>query len=135
MYLRSFRSASSIISSIPNGQCFLNPIYTPEICVPDPGSTICYLSFKTDFCLSHRMKSSFRKVNGNSGVYFSKGQDIPLCFYSMVLKRILEQLRLSLSSSPHITRSSTLTGLCWNPILTSNYFLPWRFFFFWHSFC
>lgn len=80
IYLRSFISAGSIISSIPNCCCFLNPIYTPETCVPNPGSTICCPSFKTDFCFNQGMKSWFNKGNGNFDVYFRKGQDFPLCF-------------------------------------------------------
>lgn len=80
IYLRSFISAGSIISSIPNCCCFLNPIYTPETCVPNTGSTICCPSFKTDFCFNQGMKSWFNKVNGNFDVYFRKGQDFPLCF-------------------------------------------------------
>lgn len=71
-----------------------------KICVPDPGSTICYSSFKTDFCLSHRMRNCFKKVNGNFGVYFRKGEVTPLSFSSMVFKRIPMQFSLIISVHP-----------------------------------
>lgn len=101
IYLRSFRSAGSVISSIPNCRCFRNPIYTAEICVPNPGSAICCPSFKPDFCFNQGIKSQFNKVNGNRGVSFGKSQDFPPWFSSRIFTRISTWNILLLGSSAH----------------------------------
>lgn len=88
IYHRSFISASSMISSTPNCQHFLNTMCTPEICVPNPGSTICCSSFKPDFCFSQGMKYWFKEMNGNFAVYFRKGRDFPPHFSSSLFKML-----------------------------------------------